>query len=243
MVKHIEGHGSALDEHQTTVPNAATGATTYTRNEEPSVVAIRSQTRNPGMDRYLASSFWVNLSEEINGLKDVLGGSSEEDSEDDDEQTPSSASQRSGQQNQQPVSHSGFVISRMTIAEDLVHPTHHQVYTFCEIYLANVDPVFKILHAPSVRRFLQGNSPQLDCSPGLSGIEALRFAIYYAAVTSMAEGECKARTGEEKGILLARFRLGIEEGLANADFVNTVDMSTLQALSIFLVCTSPNMQL
>jgi hypothetical protein len=41
--------------------------------------------------------------------------------------------------------------------------------------------------------------------------------------------------GEERSTLLTRYRASVEVALAKADFVNTVELSTLQALAIFLV--------
>jgi hypothetical protein len=41
--------------------------------------------------------------------------------------------------------------------------------------------------------------------------------------------------GEERSALLTRYRASVELALAKADFVNTVELSTLQALAIFLV--------
>jgi hypothetical protein len=120
------------------------------------------------------------------------------------------------------------------------YPTRSQVFTFCEVFLANVDPVLKILHAPSLRRYVLEGSERLDCSTGPKGLDALKFAIYYAAITSLTAGECSQQIGEDKAVLLRRYRTGIEVALVKADFVNTEEMSTLQALVIFLICFRSN---
>lgn len=51
----------------------------------------------------------------------------------------------------------------------------------------------------------------------------------------MTEHECRSRIGEEKEHLLETFQTGVEIALARADFLNTNDMSTLQALVLYLV--------
>jgi hypothetical protein len=66
-------------------------------------------------------------------------------------------------------------------------------------------------------------------------LEALKFAIYYAAATTLNAEQCIKQLGEEKSTLLIRYRSSIELALARADFVNTLELSTLQALVIFLV--------
>ncbi|KAI9894693.1 MAG: hypothetical protein M1814_002049 [Vezdaea aestivalis] len=190
-----------------------------------------------GINPYLGSSFWGALSEEINGLKEVLSGSSDDDEGLDDEQTPISDVSSPGSSQ---INHFEFVISQSPKIEGPLHPSQHGAFVLCDVFLANVDPVFKVMHAPSLRKYLQGNGTQLDGSPGPSGLEALRFAIFYAATKSMSEGECKYRMGEDKALLLARYRKGTELGLAKAHFITTVELSTLQALTIYLVAVRVN---
>ena len=213
------------------------GSNNHDRSKPSSNRATGHRSPNPGLGRYLGSSFWVTLSEEIHGLKDVLNDSSDNEDEAEGGQTPASSLSSSERQQLQPANDSGFVISPMIAAENPGSPTSHQLYTFCEIYLNNVDPVLKLLHAPSLRRYLQEGAAELDCSPGPRGLEALRFAICYAATLSMTDEECRHRIGEDRVVLMAKYRAGTELALAKADFVNTVEISTLQALTIYLVIT------
>lgn len=238
LVRSIEGHETPQGEQERANGDDTIGATGVNASASGGSPEIRDRTQPaaPRLDKYLATSFWVSLSEEIHGLKDVFGGSTDDDEdEEESELAPPSGMSSLGQQQLRQSNHSGFAILRTMIAEDIVLPKPHQVYTFCDIYLANVDPIFKILHGPSLRRYLQENAAELDCSPGPGGLEALRFAIYYAAVTSMDNGECRHRIGEDRTVLLARYRMGTESALAKADFINTVELSTLQAFVIYLV--------
>ncbi|CAD6592659.1 MAG: hypothetical protein ASARMPREDX12_006340 [Alectoria sarmentosa] len=240
LVRSIEGHDTLQGEQEKTAGQGTVGDINTKVGGGPPEVHDRSQPVAPRLEKYLATSFWVSLSEEIHGLKDVFGGSSDDGEEDEIELATQSDISNLGQQHLQQSNHSGFAILRTTIAGDIIPPNSHQVYTFCDIYLANVDPIFKILHGPSLRRYLQENAAELDCSPGRGGLEALRFAIFYAAVTSMDDGECRYRIGEDRTVLLARYRAGTESALAKADFLNTVEMSTLQALGIYLVSVRAN---
>ena len=194
----------------------------------------RSQNNGSGMHRYLGSSFWITLSEEINGLRDVLDGSSEDEEEVEEGQASASSLSTSKRRQLQQATDSSFVISP-TVPEGHCDPSSHQLYTFCEVYLKNVDPVFKILHAPSLRRYLQEGAAELDCSPGPRGLEALKLAICYVATLSMTDEDCRHRIGKDRAALMARYRAGTELALAKADFVNTVELSTLQAMAIYLV--------
>lgn len=201
--------------------------------------ATGHQNQNIGMGfgRYLGSSFWMTLSKEINGLKEVLNDSSDDEDEIEDGQTPVSSPSDSERQQLQHANNSRFIFSLNTLTESACNPTSHQLYNFCDVYLKNVDPVFKILHAPSLRRYLQEGAAELDCSPGSRGLEALRLAICYAATLSLTNEECRSRIGEDRVALMAKYRAGTELALAKADFVNTIEMSTLQAMAIYLVTT------
>ena len=249
----IEKAGGKSDDHGTT-PRRTNSTPSVTVMKDSSQLAVsdnhdhskgcnneatghRDQNIGLGFGRYLGSSFWMTLSEEINGLKEVLNGSSDDEDEIEDGQTPVSSPSDSERQQLQHANDSGFVFSLNTISESPCNPTSHQLYTFCDIYLKNVDPVFKILHAQSLRRYLQEGAAELDCSPGPKGLEALRLAICYAATLSLTDEECKYRIGEDRVALMTKYRAGTELALAKADFVNTVEMSTLQAMVIYLVTT------
>ena len=69
-------------------------------------------------------------------------------------------------------------------------------------------------------------------------MQALMFAMYFAAITSLTPQECMTEFGEQKTELLARYRYGTEQALVQADILNSMEMVTLQALVIYLVCTT-----
>lgn len=66
-------------------------------------------------------------------------------------------------------------------------------------------------------------------------MQALMFAIYFAAITSLTPDECMIQFGEQKDDLLKRYRFGTEQALAHAELLNSMEMVTLQALVIYLV--------
>ena len=67
-------------------------------------------------------------------------------------------------------------------------------------------------------------------------MQALMFAMYFAAITSLAPDECMIQFGENKEDLLKRYRFGTEQALVQAELLNSMEMVTLQALVIYLVC-------
>ena len=52
----------------------------------------------------------------------------------------------------------------------------------------------------------------------------------------MWNDECQRDFDEEKPVLLARYRFGVEQALARADFLQTDEVVVLQAFVIFLIC-------
>ncbi len=119
-----------------------------------------------------------------------------------------------------------------------LHPPPEQVPKYWQIYKENVDPLVKIIHIPSTEPTILEAKDRLDKIH--RGLEALLFAIYYGAVTSMWPEETRAEFGEEKNDLLARYRFGIEQALARADFLQSDEYIVLQAFVIFLICLRRN---
>ena len=98
--------------------------------------------------------------------------------------------------------------------------------------------MFKVLHMPTLRRYVADASTHVDDIQNSKSTEALLFAIYYAAVTTMTPGDCKNHLQEDKEALLDRYRSATEVAFANANILLSSDMITLQALVIFLVSQS-----
>ena len=168
------------------------------------------------------------LTNQIHGVREVLDQSSDEE-----DSTNRPASQGKTAQNLA----SNFVVglAASNTAAGLEHPSRSHLLFLFSAFMLSVDPLVKLLHGPSLRRYLLDGAAELECSPGSQGWDALRFAIYYTATTTLEPEDCLENLGEEKSVLLARYRSGVEAALALADFVNSEDMSTLQALVLYLV--------
>lgn len=119
----------------------------------------------------------------------------------------------------------------------LLHPPPTQLTALFCFYQTNVDPMAKILHIPSLRKLVMSASANVDAIPSGNYVEALLFAMYYAAITSLTEEECSHNFRDGRNSLLARYRSGTESALSNADLLSTKEIGTLQALVIFLVST------
>ncbi|KAL8667811.1 MAG: hypothetical protein Q9202_000276 [Teloschistes flavicans] len=187
------------------------------------------------MSRYLSSNFWASLSEEVEGLRIDLNQSSDEKENDEndepDVETPINPLQTLPLRN-------GFIFSFSSPSVDLrsLHPSPARIEILSMIYMTNVDPMNKILHKPTLRKFISGAKDHIDTMPGVSKMQALMFAIYFAAVTSLTPDECMAQLGDHKQQLLDRFRFGTEQALIQANLLVSMEMVPLQALVIYLIC-------
>ena len=119
------------------------------------------------------------------------------------------------------------------------HPSPHHMSMLCTLYTRNCDPVFKVLHIPTLEKLVANASANMQNMPFGNHVEALLFAMYYSATTSLTEEQCHQCFQDSREYLLAKYRAATEAALTNADLINTTELGTLQALVIFLVSSPP----
>lgn len=104
-----------------------------------------------------------------------------------------------------------------------------------EFFLDRVDPMMKFLHLPTFWAALANELPNPDRIP--KSLEALIFAFYLVSICSLKEDEAQELFGVELQVLLYRYRVATRQALVNARFLSTANLMTLQAFSIFIVCS------
>ncbi|KAJ5833273.1 hypothetical protein N7474_001584 [Penicillium riverlandense] len=191
----------------------------------------RDQNAQPTMDMttphragpaatYLASSFWEDIMQQTSELRFVLDSRVENE--------------------RQGARYSSAFATSYIGSESLDTPNLPQSFpemsismqtrrSLCEIYLRNVDPVFKILHRPSLRAFLVEDQPYLDYEAGHMAPATLASAVYYAAVCTIEDSQCRSLFGLDKKSVSANLQRGTEAALLKSDFMTTNDLTVLQA--------------
>lgn len=115
-----------------------------------------------------------------------------------------------------------------------LHPSPLHIFKLWQTFLQNVNPLIKLLHVPTAQPEI------LEATCDLAGIskefEALMFSIYCIAVVSLNKKEAQDSFGEQKAVLLSRYRRSAQLALAKADILRTSSMVVLQAFVLFLVC-------
>jgi hypothetical protein len=119
-----------------------------------------------------------------------------------------------------------------------LHPPPERALEFWAIFKENVDPLVKVLHIPTFEPVFLDAIAQPDKIH--KSLEPLIFAIYYGAVTSIMPKDCEHRWGDDRSKLLTKYRFGLEQGLARANFLFCDEMLILQAFVMFLILLRRN---
>ena len=118
-----------------------------------------------------------------------------------------------------------------------LHPSVPQIMRLWHTFLGNFDPLVKLFHAPTVQNVISQAAMNLDAIS--QPTEALMFAIYLSATVTMNEQQCLQGLETPKEVLLRRFSNATQQALVNAKFLKSGDIVVLQALTLYLVSTSP----
>ena len=184
--------------------------------------------------RHLNGTFWSSLSDEFEGLRQLI--ESPMDDEDDPDEGNSTSTD---------AAHSSpdLVLQESNNFNDteISHPPSAHSVVLWQFFFKNVDPVCRILHRPTVNAYFSNLKALFDPSTRrfkFQSLEAVTFAAYFAAVTSVSSDDCLDYFGEEKDILSARYKRYTEKVLVQADFLNNLEIPTLQGLTIYIVSAS-----
>ncbi|KAF4459680.1 hypothetical protein FALBO_13553 [Fusarium albosuccineum] len=112
------------------------------------------------------------------------------------------------------------------------HPPKRVAMKLWKLFVDCVDVCTRIAHIPTTEVLLY----TVINDPFKASIEnlGLCFAIYYAAATSLHPDDPDGVLGEDRTQALHRFKTGLEQALAQTDFLENPTLSLLQALAIYL---------
>lgn len=101
------------------------------------------------------------------------------------------------------------------------------------MFVHNVAPFCKILHIPTAQIgiFTAMENPR----EASEDTNCLLFAIYFAAITSIASTDVANLFGWDKMNALSTFKHGLELSLARTRFLDKPTITSLEAMCIFLV--------
>ncbi|RGP67101.1 hypothetical protein FSPOR_6157 [Fusarium sporotrichioides] len=184
--------------------------------------------------RYISSGFWSRISDELEGLKvDTRRMGDDSASSDEQELTNTHSTQ---ELHRDPVERHAFLfqhdLSPSSHGNQDFTPLPSQIPFLLDVFEENINIIMYIVHMPTIRKMVRssrGLTPSIDFKN-----QALLFSIYYAAITSMEDEDVVTNFGATKAELNLKFRRGLEQALAKADFLNDPDIVHVQSLTIFL---------
>ncbi|KAI5467505.1 fungal-specific transcription factor domain-containing protein [Mariannaea sp. PMI_226] len=181
--------------------------------------------------RYVSSGFWSKLNDELDSIRQEAERLTDQESDESDyEATPETSSSTATA-----LDHHAFILGYRSADVNLskCHPLPSQIPFLWSVYQENVEPLIKLVHVPTMEAIFRDlRKNQANLTPAR---EALVFAIYYAAVTSLEVSEVQANLNCNKDDLLTQYRFAVEQALAKAHFLHSLDITVLQAFTIFLV--------
>ncbi|SPJ72796.1 uncharacterized protein FTOL_02525 [Fusarium torulosum] len=182
-----------------------------------------------GSRRYVSHGFWSKLNDELDLIREETQRLTDEDFDDSEEETPDSSPAAALTAN-----HNAFIFGYRTADVDLENqwPLPSHIPFLWSVYQDNVEPLLKVLHIPTMEPiFRDARKDRKQLSPAN---EALVWAIYYAAIMSLEPEEVQANLGINKRDVLVQYRFAVEQALAKANFLNSLDTTIIQAFLIFL---------
>ena len=176
-----------------------------------------------GKQSFVESPLWNSLSEELQGPVDM-----------------SRLYQTSGTDSYllPALLNAGDLVLNSTATHSAVdlmalHPNSLLIFRLWQLFLDNVNPLIKLLHAPTIQRRL------LDTISHLENMskewEALMFAIYLLAIQSITANECQLIMGESKSTLVRRYHSAVRSALLRANFTSSIDLLLVQAFTLYLL--------
>lgn len=122
--------------------------------------------------------------------------------------------------------------NRAVLSYDKVMVNH-----LCQVYLRQVDPVIKILHRPSLEKWMLQGEAYLGYPDGHASVTTLRSAVFYSAASSMTKNQCQAMFNISKFNVLTNCRRDCEVAIQRSSLLVTRDITVLQAFVLYLVST------
>ena len=134
-----------------------------------------------------------------------------------------------------------FGVSSCAINPSIIEPPpESSIYALLNIYLSRVDPLYKMMHVPSLRTLLLAEPQGLRNPRIAAASDALRFAVYFTAACTLDETECQNIFQKDKNGMRDKFRLATEVMLSTANLQTTRDITVLQAFAVYLVSFYPS---
>jgi hypothetical protein len=114
-----------------------------------------------------------------------------------------------------------------------LHPEPAHAFRLWQLYLDRVNPLLKLIHVPTTQPYVVEWAAKSKDMP--KDIEALLFAVYALAATSLSGDECEQILNTKREIAIKNFVSGLQQAIYSAGFLVNYKLSSLQALIMYMV--------
>ncbi|KAL3429923.1 hypothetical protein BDV09DRAFT_202606 [Aspergillus tetrazonus] len=104
-----------------------------------------------------------------------------------------------------------------------------------QIYTVHVDPILPILKCSALWELVTPGGRYLDYPADHPAPRALGCAIGYMTISTLSSDQCSQELGTPRGLLLDKYRSLTQLALDRVDYMNTDDLTVLQAFVLFLI--------
>ncbi|RHZ47435.1 Zn(II)2Cys6 domain-containing transcription factor nscR, partial [Aspergillus thermomutatus] len=198
----------------------------------PSAPGVQKQAPlTPGSD-----CFWTNLTgegvDQIQELDWKIGSTSEHTKADSHSPpTPNASKMDGGGLRVLGLSGNNPALAWTPLLED-----KEMTRQLCQVYLQQVDPIIKILHRPSVEKWIMQGERYLGFPERHVAVDALGSAICYAAAASLTDDQCPAHFQSSKSSgIVADCRRACEAALERSGLLASPSITVLQAFVLYLI--------
>ena len=106
---------------------------------------------------------------------------------------------------------------------------------YCQ-YFSSVHPIVHLIHRPSFDlEYYKASLVSPDLASNHLTFKALLLATYLAAASSLQPPQSVMMFGINKQTMIAKLKMAAEKALMEANYMNSIDLQTLQAFTIYLV--------
>jgi len=115
-----------------------------------------------------------------------------------------------------------------------LHPNPVHIFRLWQIFLDNINPVTKILHAPTFQKTVMEACS--DMTSASQPIQLILFAVYALSISSISDSDCQNTFGESRRTILERYQSAIRQMFINNMLLKRSNFLFIQAFVLYLVC-------
>ncbi|KAI0418866.1 fungal-specific transcription factor domain-containing protein [Xylaria grammica] len=212
------GGGGGSSSSQVTAPPAAR----VEKDPEPTFKRSGKVIKEDGNVRFMDNYIRISFHDELAAMRNIIDDGDQEESE------PSTVGLS-------PDNNSDLFLGVEDASIDLqeLQPDLVNVFRLWQLFLDRVNPLTKVIHAPSLQPYVMDAAADINKIP--ISYQALVFSVYTMTVVSLTSQEVIQFLGMTRDDAINRFTRGTKLALARSNFLKNYNMTILQAFALYML--------